>query len=120
MRYATAPIFPNANQKARSIQALHADIFVADDALGVVRLKRECAFAELFAATGRVDRRFVVFDQGFAVLARVAARDIFKIFLEQHFETEQHSRALYRWRFRPCRKCRRCGVHRVVHMHRRA
>jgi hypothetical protein len=34
------------------------------------------------------------FRSRFAVFARVAARDIFKILLEQHFETEQHSRAL--------------------------
>jgi hypothetical protein len=52
--------------------------------------------------------------------SRVAARDIFKILLEQHFETEQHSRALYGRRFPPTRKCRRCRLHGIIHMRRGA
>jgi hypothetical protein len=60
------------------------------------------------------------FGQRLAVLARVAAHNLFEIFLEQHFETKKYTRALDRRRFPPSRKCRCCRLHCIVHMRRSA
>ena len=49
------------------VQAFDADVFVADDAFGVVGLQGECALAEAFAAPVKRHGRFVVFENGFAV-----------------------------------------------------
>src|SRR5688572_4827203 len=65
---AESAVWPiDAGRWIGSIEALHADVLIVNDAFRIVRLKGESAFGKSLATSGRRNRGFVVFDDVFTI-----------------------------------------------------